>query len=581
MLDNIEQALPSAAGLVAELLEGCPPLTVLVTSRRPLRIGDEREYRVEPLAVPDRRMDGSTDGLSSPAVDLFVQRARASSGALTLSPESVASVSEIVRRLDGLPLAIELAAARSQTFPPQALLRRLDSRFTLLNHGPRDLPPRQRSLEATIAWSYDLLSEDRQALFRRLSVFSGGCTVDAVEAVVRPAGGAVDGLSELAEHNLLTRSRAPDSTVRYGMLETIHEYARGQLVLAGEAAEFQARHLGWCLDLARQAKRKAFTTEDPPLLDRLEQENANLQSALGWAFGAGRSTHLEEGLQLAAALDDYWFVNGRLTEGRTWLAQAIAVSDRELPSTGRARCLAGISLIEQTQGIIEPAEIHAQQAILLGQALNDGPAIGRAQLVLANLAMVRKEFDRARRLHEEALSCFLRLGDSPSIAITLINLGLDCHRQRQFEAARTYAEDALRITQEIGDRWDEIGAVRLLGDVARDRGDLAQAASYFVKSLALGVSHSSERDVAHALSGIGAVAVAMGDLERAARCLGAAEKLYRRLGIETPPPLRPDWDAIVARLQRGLAADRFAHAWNATAPPQVVRDILDSRHPAG
>ena len=255
VLDNIEQALPSAAGLVSELLEGCPPLTVFVTSRRPLRIGDEREYKVEPLAAPDRRLDGSTDGLSSPAVDLFVQRARAASVVLTLSPESVASVSEIVRRLDGLPLAIELAAARSQTFPPQALLRRLDSRFTLLNHGPRDLPHRQRSLAATIAWSYDLLSEDRQALFRRLSVFSGGCTVDAVDAVVQPAGGAVDGLSELAEHNLLTRSRAPDRTVRYGMLETIHEYARDQLVLVGEAAEFQARHLGWCLDLARQAKR--------------------------------------------------------------------------------------------------------------------------------------------------------------------------------------------------------------------------------------------------------------------------------------------------------------------------------------
>ncbi len=235
--------------------------------------------------------------------------------------------------------------------------------------GHQEFPPRQRSLEATIAWSYDLLSKDWQALFRRLSVFVGGCTVDAVEAVVQPPGGAVDGLSELAEHNLLTWSRAPDGTVRYGMLETIHEYARDQLVLAGEAAEFHARHLGWCLALAQEAKRKVFTTEDSPLLDRLEQENAIFQSALGWAFAAGRSTHLEEGLQLAAALDDYWFVNGRLTEGRTWLAQAIAVSEGEPPSIGRARCLAGASLIEQTQAIIEPAEIHAQQGLLLGQAL--------------------------------------------------------------------------------------------------------------------------------------------------------------------------------------------------------------------
>jgi tetratricopeptide (TPR) repeat protein len=270
-----------------------------------------------------------------------------------------------------------------------------------------------------------------------------------------------------------------------------------------------------------------------------------------------------------------------LTEGRTWLAQAIAVSEREPPSIGRARCLVGASLIEQTQASIGPAEIHAQEGLLLGQALDDWPAIGRAQLVLANLAMMRQEFDRARQLHEGALACFVRLGDRPSIAITLINLGLDCHRLRNMEAARTYAEDALNIAREIGDRWDEIAAVRLLGEVARDLGNLALATSYIVTSLELALSYGSERDVAHALSSMSTVALESADLERAARCLGAAEKLYRQLGIETPPPLRPDWNAIVARIRGGLTADRFAQAWNSTSPTQTVREILVAKQAAG
>lgn len=591
VLDNIEQALPSAGGFVAELFEECQHLKLLITSRRPLRIPDEHVYRVEPLALPARGSNGDNAGGISPAAELFIERARASSAPLTLTPETLASVTEIVRRLDGLPLAIELAATRARALSPGAMLSLFDSRLALLDRGPLDLPPRQRSLVATIEWSYNLLSADLQRLFRQLSVFAGGFTVDTVTAVALPADSAqrrepgdlpvAEGLRELAEHNLLTRAHTPDGTVRYGMLETIQEYARHQLEAAGEAAARYDRHLHWFLALAQQAKRTMFTADDAPWLERLEQENANLQSALRWAFGAGRSTHLELGLLLASALDDYWFISGRLTEGRTWLTRAIAISESEPPSTGRAGCLAGACLIEQTQAAAEPAKIHGQQCLLLAQELNDWPTLGRSQLGLANLAMMRKDFDHARHLFENALACFHHLADRPWIAITLVNLGILCHQQGQIDIAATYADDALAIAQEIGDRWGEVAARRLLGEVARDRGHLVQAAIHFTKSIEIGVSFGSERDVANALSGMSTVAIEMGDFERAARCLGAAESLYRRLGIQIPPPLRPDWNDIVDRLRDGLAADRLSRAWQSTSPDQGVHEILDAIRAAG
>ena len=538
-----------------------------------------------PLALPDRTPAVTVGTVAaSPAVQLFLRRGRAVSAGLSLSPDTAPVIAEIVRRLDGLPLAIELAAARAKAFPPAAMLRRLDARLAFLNIGPRDLPARQRTLRAAIGWSHDLLDEDERTLFRRLAVFPDGFTADTVNAIARPtdpprpAEFLLDQAAELLDWGMLTRSDQPDGVVRYGMLETVREYAWERLEAAGEAAELSRLHLAWCLSFVEQATARLFSAEEDVWLARLQHEDAALQAALGWAFGQQCEADVETGLLLAGALADYWYVSGRLTEGRRWLTQAVNLGAGRAPSLGRARSLVGACQIEQTQSAVEPAELHGEEALQLATLLDDQPTIGRAMLFLGNLAMMQGDLERACLLHEEALECFARLGNRAWSALALLNLGMDFLRHGHLDEARHFAEDALAITRAVGDRWDSIAALRLLGDVARDRGDLELARALFAESLGLGWQHGSERDVADSLSGLGAVAMESGELERAAQLLGAAETVYRRLEITIPPPLRPDWIEVVARVRNGLGADDFRDAWVSASPEQATAEIVGLRH---
>jgi non-specific serine/threonine protein kinase len=586
LLDNAEQAAAVVAALAAELLASCPSLAVLVTSRAPLNIRPERTYEVRPLAVPDPADEGALVATASPAVALFVERARAVAPGFALTAANAADVAAICRCVDGLPLAIELAASRLRVFSTSQVLRQMERPLAALASGMRGLPERQRSMRANIAWSVDLLSPAEHLLFRRLAVFSGSFTLDAAFDVAghAPAPGAApigqpdvaSGVGALLEQHLLTRSEQ-DGAPRFAMLETIHDYAREQLASAGETAALEGRRLTWCLALAEAAVPRMFTAAEPEWLSRLQAEDANLHAALDWALGPGRGTALEAGLRLAGALSDYWSASGQLSRGRACLGRAIDLSPAVV-SLGRARSLAGACMIEQIQAAADPAERHAREALALATSLADHPTIGRALLFLGNLAMMRDELAEARALHERALAEFRGLGDQAWTALALVNLGIDFYREGDLAPAAAYAEECLAIAREIGNRWDALVALRLLGEVARVRGELDRATALFAETLILSWRLGSDRESADSLSGLGAVAAAAHDFERAARLLGAAEALYRRQEIAVPPPLRLDWQETVDAVRRGLDVARFSAAWQSTPPERAVLEYVPAHH---
>lgn len=590
LLDNLEQALPAAAIFIAELLADCPRLVCLVTSRARLHIRGEYAYPLAPLAVPDIGSDLAR-AADSPAVQLFVQRARLVQPALVLGSDNVAAISDIVRRLDGLPLAIELAAARATTLSPAAMVRRLESRLLFLTGGPRDLPARQRTMHAAIAWSHDLLNVEQRTLFRRLSIFAGGCNAAAIAAVAGSAIGPVndeadprhaamlDAVAVLLDHSLLQRSEQPGGAFRFDLLETIREFATDQLTAAGETDLLQRRRLAWCLALARQTALTLFTAGDSVSLQLLADEDANFNAALGWAFGPGRPLSLASGLELAAALADYWYLSGRLSEGRDWLTRAVHLSAEQPGTIGQVKCLIGACLIEQARSEVDVAEQHGARGLRLARELGDQPTLGRALMLMGNLALMRGHPAAAHALHEEALACFRQLGDQAWTALTLINLGLDCFRLGDLELATAHGHAGLALARAIDDRWDTIIALRLLGDLGRARGDLVQAAAFLAGSLDLARRHGNDREIADCLAAFGVFAVAIGDSVLAVRCLATAETLYARLDITLPPPLCPEWFPTLARIRANLTPDRFREAWTAAGSEQLVLEIM-TRYPA-
>ncbi|MDQ5852217.1 MAG: adenylate/guanylate cyclase domain-containing protein, partial [Chloroflexota bacterium] len=326
LLDNFEQVLP-AAPLVAALLAAAPRLKVLVTSRSILGLYGEHDFLVPPLMLPDPQRLPPLERLSQyEAVRLFIERAQAARADFTVTNENAPAVAEICARLDGLPLAIELAAARIRLFPPQALLQRMSSRLQLLTGGGRNLPARHQTLRATIEWSYSLLDQGEQALFARLGVFAGGCTLEAVEAVCNPEGDlAVDmleGVASLVDKSLLRQVEGPEGEPRFVMLETIHEYARERLAARGDGEAVRQRHAAYCLHLAEEAAPAVSETHEVTWLNRLEAEHDNLRAALAWSLGSTGDVAL--GMRLAAALADFWDSRMHMTEGRRWAAAALA-----------------------------------------------------------------------------------------------------------------------------------------------------------------------------------------------------------------------------------------------------------------
>jgi predicted ATPase/class 3 adenylate cyclase len=374
LVDNFEQVLDGAS-VVGELVAACPTLKVLATSRTPLRLYGEQEYPVPPLALPDPRVLPPLEVFTQyEAVRLFVERARSVQPNFEVTNESAPAVAEICARLDGLPLAIELAAARVRLLPPQKMLQRLGNRLKLLKGGARDLPTRQQTLRGTIDWSYDLLEEDEKTLFGRLSVFAGGRTLEAIEEICDPEGDLVDGLERvesLLEKSLLRQEEGPKGEPRFVMLETVHEYAREKLVESGEAEEIQRAHAEYFLALAEEAAPRLRTPEDRQWLERLETEHDNLRAALSWALERGES---ELALRLGGALGIFWHGHGHLSEGRNWLEEALATDERA-SAVARVKALEALFWLTYDQWDLDRAEAVAQEGLKLSNEAEPGASL--------------------------------------------------------------------------------------------------------------------------------------------------------------------------------------------------------------
>lgn len=485
VLDSFEHLMP-AAPTVAELLAIAPGLKLLVTSRAPLHIYGEYEFLVSPLTLPDPRSSQPLTALSQcPAIALFVQRAAAVKPDFELTKDNASAVATICARLDGLPLAIELAAARIKLLSPAAMQARLESRLQLLTGGARDLPARQQTLRGAIDWSYGLLDAAEQKLFRRLSVFVGGCTLEAVEAVCNTKQDleldVLDGMASIVDKSL-QQVHPTLGESRFVMLETIREYGREHLLACGEEAATRRAHGAYYLVLAEE--QEATNETDPATkewLDRLEVEHDNIRAALEWLI---RGQNAEWSLRLAVALFRFWEMRERLTEGRDFLARVLKLPGAAPPTQIRARALFAAGVLASDQGDHASSFALFQESLEIARELKDKWGIAIALNALAVSVRDRGNIAAARSLSEENLAAWTELGDRAAVARALSNLANVLKQQGEYELALSTYDKCLSIFRELGDRVGMAWTLNYQGDVARGQGNEPVARALYEKSVA-------------------------------------------------------------------------------------------------
>ena len=485
ILDNCEQ-IAAGAPDIASLIAGCPGLTVLATSRSPLRIRGEHEVAVPPLDLPSPHHKSDEMLLAgSGAVELFCERCREILPGFALTDENAPPIAAICRRLDGLPLAIELAAARMRVLAPAALLARLEQRLSVLTGGARDLPPRQRSLRDTIAWSYDLLSAEEQALFAVSAAFAGGWTLAALEAVCisEQSGSAeiLDRLESLIAQNLVKRQDSPGGETRFGMLETIREFAWERLAEGGTIEAVRARHAAYFLTLAEAAVTHLVGQEQVPWLGRLEKERNNLWSALGWAREQRDGELLA---RFVSALCFYWALRGtdRYADAIGWAEAALAL---DLAPYLRAGVLFVSGQHRWYRGESDLAYACGEECLALYRATGDRLGEANALIVLGLAAADRGRFTAARAFHEEALAIARDQGDRFAVAMTLNHLGARASQERNYALARQQGTASAALAREVGNRALICLALHNLGWAAMEQGDHQTALDCYAEGLAL------------------------------------------------------------------------------------------------
>jgi predicted ATPase/predicted Ser/Thr protein kinase len=578
VLDNFEQVV-AATPVVAELLASSPGLKLLVTSQASLHLRGGRDYPVPPLGA-------------DAAVSLFVDRAQAADPGFEPNEESEAAIAEICRRLDGLPLAIELAAARTRLLSPKALLERLDRRFDLLTGGAADLPSRHQTLRNTIEWSYGLLERSEQALFAELAVFVDGCTLEAAEAVC-PAAGVLDGLQSLLDKSLLRRRDEADGEPRFGMLESIREYALYRLIQRGAVDEVRERHAEHYLALAVAAEPELVAADQAAWVRHLTEEAGNLRAAMSWSLESGR---LETGLRIAGALPRFWSVTGHLTEGRAWLRQALDHDGAVAPEVrakalyadgyaalgqgdyghaverfeealalyrglddvrGAAMSLAQLGWLLLTQGEPDRSAAASEESLALARQAGDRAAESVALGNLADGALQRGDQDRAAELYEESLRLRRELGDRRNIANALLNLGrAELHRGDRTRAAALLTE-GLELARAVGDTWSTSVALGGLGRLALEEGESGKATELLGEALVLCRQRGDRKIAAECLDELAVAAAAEGEPARAARLAGAAAALREAIGVAGGS------DERLAAMRTALDEAGFAAEWAA------------------
>ena len=596
ILDNLEQ-IENPAPALTSLFDNAPEIMVLATSRSALHMRGEHEVQIEPFTMPDPTARADVTTLAAnPAVALFVDRATAVRPAFALSADNAADIVEICRRLDGLPLAIELAAARTKLLTPAQLLPRLANRLQLLTGGPRDLPERQQTLRDAIAWSHELLPDNQQRLFRRLSVFAGGATLDAIAAVSGDAGDAFSGVAALVDHSLLRVVEGADGEPRYAMLQTIRDFATEALEGTGEGGDGRADLIRYYVDFAERTRvdLSAALPEQP--LKQVEAEIENLRAAHRAAL---ESEDFPSAQRIAAGLPRFWEVQGNFSEGRSWLKAALAGSDN--PTRERAQALVGLATLARRQGDYAAAVESYESALTIFRSLEDASGIASALNNLGVVAQDRGQYDQARELLSEAHRHFASIGDLPRSAACLNNLGLVARRQGDLQGAITLYERSLGIWDTLGDKLrralclNNLGVVayalgdnqtaetryrealtvyRLLEDrsgsaltlnnlaeVLRDRGDYPQAVISWQESLALRSVQGDRVGIAECLTGLGRMAASADLNDLAARLFAMAVRLQNETGVSLPPRERDVQDKAIGELRSRYGAVDFERSW--------------------
>jgi predicted ATPase len=601
VLDNFEHVL-SAGSELAMLLGRCPGVQALVTSRALLRVRGEWELAVPPLALPtsDQEASGTPEALAEVAsVRLFLERSEMVLPSFRLSAENAEAVSAICRRLDGLPLALELAAPWMRVLAPAHLLTRLNQRLELLVDGPRDLPGRQRTLRAALDWSCELLDEEPLALFRRLSVFAGGAPLEAVERVCQATaplrGGLLQNLAVLVEHSLVQRQETTDGGPRVMMLESVREYASELLADAGESDETGLAHMEHYLDLATRARNEIRGVEQASWLNRLRREHDNIRAALVWAVDHG---HSEDGLRMAANLRQFWHYGGQRQEGFDWL-ERLLTAGVPLPPAVRADGLYAAGILAAQLGLYDLAAARHQDSLAIFKEQDDSAGVADALNGLAEALRYQGDDDQAMRLFEEAVSLLRRIEDRPRLAVVLVGLAVHAANRGDLPRGRVLHEEALAINRSIGDELGtalclinlsepallsgafDLAATHLseavtiarrldapfhlgaalanLGDLERARGDMRAAADRFRESLRLFASIGHLRGIAVSLRFLGLLAWARGQAVRATELYGAAYGLCpdsAKVGTEMPMH-----EEACAALRQHLGDHRFEAAY--------------------
>jgi predicted ATPase/DNA-binding CsgD family transcriptional regulator len=562
VLDNFEHLI-EASPIVPELLEACPGVTVLATSRVRLRVSGEHEFPVEALELAGLDRNSGVENIArSAAVRLFVARAQAARPDFVLAPENAQAVAEICRRVDGLPLAVELAAARIKVLPPAALLVRLERRLPLLTGGARDLPERQRTMRDAIAWSYDLLPPDEQVLLRLLSVFAGGFTLKAVEAVTSgpdgPGTDALGGISSLLDKNLIRRDDTSDTDLRFSMLETVREFAQDQLAACGEEPLARSRHATWCLALAEVAGSRTDLNPMPlTWLAQQDAELANLRGALAWFEETGQRSQI---LQLMVATTAYWHVRPYQAEVLRWLEIGLAAPG-EAAANLRAlgHCLASFMTVDL--GDLPATIAHAEEAISLEAANGDPLILGQAHYAVGFAWNEIGDAVRAAASNDQALALFRDHGAPFWVANVLADAG-DFRLQRgDVAGAVPMLDEALEVLRPLGASWSLTTTLGTRGYAALLQGNLALAASFLAESLVVAERMNDVRHSLGAVAGLAGVALSFGQLERAARLLGAVDAAKEASGIRRPA-LAQHTSSVTGAVQEHLPEPEFAVAWN-------------------
>jgi predicted ATPase/serine/threonine protein kinase len=616
--DNFEHML-SAAPAVAELLTISSKVKVMVTSRAPLHIYGEQEFPVPSLALPDLGSTKSPKTLSkNPTIALFLERARAVKPNFELTTENALAVATICTRLDGLPLAIELAAARIKLLSPAQMQTRLESRLQLLTGGAKDLPLRQQTLRGTIDWSFGLLSPAEQALFRRVSVFVGGCTLEGVEAVCNTKQDleldVLEGMESLVDKSLIQHIQHSEGESRFILLDTVREYALERLAAAEEERAIRRAHAAYCLVLAEEFASHAGDPARTEWVSMFEAEHDNFRAALEWLTHTGDT---DWGLRLGAALFQFWETREHLTEGRDRLGKLLKIKSAGSRSNTRARVLFSASVLASEQGDHVPARALMEESLDIARELNDARGVGiglnasgvqardcgdlatahslfeeslavwrglgdhvmvaRCLSNFASVVKLQRDYSLARSLHEESLAIFRELGDRTGMAWSLNYEGDVAREQGEDSVARALYEQSLANFTELGDKWGIAGCLVDLGNLARDRQDYEASRAHYAESMTLFQELGQKRGIARLLDCLACSAAYQSKPERALRLAGAAAAMRRVLGAHLPlaeqAVLEKALELARKSVSPAVASTSWMDGWTMSAD-KAVQDAL-------